>query len=275
MSKSKVPEVITSKFITKVEETGRLPWTRPWELKPNCNYLSKREYTGVNRWMTALSEYGCPYWISFKKMSERGGFLKEDQHGTAIIYLGSGNKTVNEDDQKTYRFLRYYTVFNLEQTTLPIPEEELSKEKIVDVMSIFNKSKLPTIKHGKDQACYSPDRDVIHMPYHNTFRSDESYYSTLFHELIHSTGHTQRLDRQDIFGAENMKRENYAFEELVAEIGCALLCYHTGNFTEDVEQNSIAYLQGWRSRLNNNDNWLMSAASKAEKAVNYLLKEKE
>lgn len=277
MAENKVNSVITEKFITKVAASGYLPWTRPWELVDNQNYESKHVYTGCNRWMTALSDFACPYWTTFKKIKEHGGHVLKGSESTAIVFLGSG-KSIQLDNEdasasNSYRFLRYYQVFNLEQTSLEVPANEQSKVALLDISQFLSSSRLPSIKHGDARAFYRPSTDAIHLPYLASFEAKEAYYATLFHELIHSTGHYSRLDRTAIFSEDDMRAESYSFEELVAEIGAALLCKLTGNFTESVEQNSIAYLQGWKSRLSSNTDWLVSAASKAEKAVNYLLNE--
>ena len=79
MADNKVNSIITEKFIAKVNDTGKLPWSQPWTMIDNCNYQSKHIYTGVNRWMTALSDYACPYWLSYKKVIELGGSFKEEE----------------------------------------------------------------------------------------------------------------------------------------------------------------------------------------------------
>ena len=274
LTPSKVDSAITDKFIAKVNETGYLPWNRPWEMVDNCNYESKHIYTGCNRWMTALSDFACPYWTSYKKITEAGGHVLKGSEATAIIFLGGGtakDKFKEDGTNQKYRFLRYYSVFNLEQTSLEIPANEESKLALLDVHQFLNTGNMPTIKHGDARAFYAPSQDKIHLPYLSTFDSEEAYFSTLFHELVHATGHHARLDRTAIFSEADMKQESYSFEELVAEIGSALLCKLTGKFTKEIEENSIAYLNGWKSRLSSNKDWLISASSKAEKAVNYLI----
>jgi antirestriction protein ArdC len=276
MADNKVNSIITEKFIAKVNDTGKLPWSQPWTMIDNCNYQSKHIYTGVNRWMTALSDYACPYWLSYKKVIELGGSFKEEEakNPTAIVFAKIAKKNakyVVEGKSDSYRMFRYYGAYNLEQTTLEIPADEQSKLALLDVHQFLNTGNIPTIKHGDARAFYAPSQDKIHLPYLNTFSSEDSYFATLFHELVHATGHHSRLDRSAIFSEADMKKESYSYEELVAEIGAALLCKLTGKFNREVEDNSIAYLQGWKSKLSSNTDWLVSAASKAEKAVNYLI----
>jgi antirestriction protein ArdC len=271
---SKVDSAITDKFIKKVTESGYLPWQRPWEMIDNQNFESKHVYTGCNRWMTALSDFACPYWTSFNKIKAHGGHVLKGSEATPIIFLGGGtakDKFKENGDNQTYRFLRYYSVFNVEQTSLEVPANEESKLALLDVHQFLNTGHMPSVKHGDARAFYSPSQDKIHLPYLDTFSTEDAYFSTLFHELIHATGHHTRLDRTAIFSEADMAKESYSFEELVAEIGSALLCKLTGRFSKDVEDNAIAYLNGWKSRLSSNQDWLISASSKAEKAVNYLI----
>ena len=267
----KVKLAITTSFLEKVNQTGYLPWSKPWEMRENKNYSTKHEYTGINRWMTSLSEYGCPYWLTYKKAKELNFQVAAGSKSTRIIFLGSGKDKRNDD--KSYKFLRYYSVFNLEQTNATIPEEEENKAALLDITSLLESSRVPTIKHGDSQACYIPSRDNIHIPYKSQFNNEAEFYSTLFHELIHSTGHHTRLDRTGIVNLANMDKTSYSFEELVAEIGAAILCSKSGKYDKANESNSISYVQGWKSKLSNNTDWLISAASQAEKAVRYLTKE--
>jgi len=265
---TKVEQKITESFLTKVESSGYLPWQRPWELRDNQNAISHHEYRGMNRLMTSLSSYACPYWISYKKAIENGGQVNKGEKGTPIIFLGTGKDRKNDD--KSYSFLRYYTVFNLEQTTLPIPELADSQEKLIE-LDITDNARLPRITFGGSRAFYAPGRDEVTIPYLAQYANSAEFYSTLFHELIHSTGHHSRLDRLQIVNPANMTSESYSFEELVAEIGAAILCSKTGNYDKQAEDNSIAYVRGWKSRLANNQDWLIRAASQAEKAVDYIL----
>ena len=266
---SKVEQKITSSLLEKIAKAEKLPWQRPWELRDNQNAISKHEYRGVNRLMTSFSDYACPYWISYKKALEKDGQVNKGERGLPIIFLGSSKDKKNDD--KSYSFLRYYTVFNLEQTTLPIPELDSSKESYLDIQTILNSSRLPEITFGGSKAFYAPSSDKITIPYLAQYTSKIEFYLTIFHELVHSTGHNTRLRRDAIINPANMQAESYSFEELVAEIGAALLCSKTGNYDKLAESNSIAYIQSWKNRLSNNPDWIIRAASQAEKAVDYIL----
>ena len=174
--------------------------------------------------------------------------------------------------------LRYYSVFNVEQCEgLKMPVENtddapLEFNPIEAAEAIVNGYEgKPTIKETeKARAYYSPGLDYIHMPKRETFHSVEEFYSTLFHELTHSTGHENRLKREGIIGMHYFGDAVYSREELVAEFGAAFLCGHAGieNVTLD---NSAAYIQSWLKVLKNNKQWLVIAAAQAQKAAEHVL----
>jgi antirestriction protein ArdC len=136
----------------------------------------------------------------------------------------------------------------------------------------------PAIREGTAVPCYRPVTDSIHMPEGQFFESEEAYYSTLFHELSHSTGHASRLARKTLLenkgidAAGATAHKTYAEEELVAEMGASFLNAHAG-IIEDELTNSAAYLQGWIDALHSKDSkgWIIRAAAQAQKAANYIL----
>ena len=122
-----------------------------------------------------------------------------------------------------------------------------------------------------DRAFYRPSTDSITVPHMRQFSATAEYYSTLFHEMTHSTGHKSRLDRLDHVAA--FGSEDYSKEELIAEIGAATLVNHARLETPDSFRNNAAYIQNWLSVLQNDKRFIVSAAGKAEKAVNMILGE--
>ncbi len=130
--------------------------------------------------------------------------------------------------------------------------------------------KRPVISDGGDRASYAPALDVVQMPYRETFRSTEDYYSVLFHELGHSTGHKSRLDRKEIEDFAAFGDETYSKEELTAEMCAAFLCGHVG-IVERTIDNSAAYIKGWTKKLKDDPKIVMNASTKAARAAEYVL----
>lgn len=189
-----------------------------------------------------------------------------------------------EEEAETCRFLKAYTVFHASQ----IEGIEFPQPENLPVLSITEKTarareslaampNAPAIHEGNAVPCYRPKTDSIHMPERFFFDSEEAYYSTLFHELAHSTGHVSRLARPSLLEnkgieAEDTHRKIYAEQELVAEMGASFLNAHAG-LIEDELSNSAAYLQSWIDALKSKDakSWIIRAASQAQKAANYIL----
>ena len=131
----------------------------------------------------------------------------------------------------------------------------------------------PRILHNGERACYIPSSDTIKMPPEKAFETSEFYYNTLFHELTHSTGHESRLERQGITEAQIFGSRNYSKEELIAEMGAAFLCGHTG-IENRVIDNSASYIEGWLSSLKKDNRFVIQAAAQAQKAADYILERK-
>jgi antirestriction protein ArdC len=175
-----------------------------------------------------------------------------------------------ETEERKSAFLRYYTVFNLEQTeglkallALPPAFPIESAERIVAGMPN------PPAFEQDAQAAYIPSRDAVAMPSRTAFDSQAEYYSTLFHELSHSTGHAKRLAREGFDSPQKFGSDSYSREELVAEMGSAMLCGIAG-IEQATISNSAAYLQSWIKRLKADSRLVVSAASAAQKAADYI-----
>lgn len=272
-----VPEIVTNKIIEQLDK-GVVPWKKPWTGGFPINFVSKRPYSGINVLLLTISPFSSPFWMTYKQAKEKGGYIKKGEKSTLIVYRNTiCKKEENEDGEETtksYSLLRYYNVFNYEQTDgleNPFTEEEANEINPINCCEevISNFQDKPIIKFEGTQALYSPSTDTIKSPKRQTFISAEAYYSTLFHELIHSTGHSFRLDRTSFkteFGSEP-----YAKEELVAEIGASFLCGYCSIENSTLE-NSAAYIAGWLKKLKDDKRFIISAASLAQKAVNYIQK---
>ena len=281
MEKNYAYENVTNAIISMLEQ-GVVPWHKTWHggVNSHKNFINKREYRGINTILLSLTPYACPYWASFKQISDKGGKVKEGEHGTTVVFWKYFKKEETDADTgeiktKTIPMLRYYKVFNLEQTTgidweMPvIPENTLSPIEACEDVVVNYKTK-PCIKFGGNAAYYSPRFDYIQLPEFENFESAEDFYSTEFHEMVHSTGHENRLARSNVMNVERFGSENYSAEELVAELGAAFLCAETGIAPATIN-NSASYIDNWIKVFKNNKKILIEAASKAQKAVDYIL----
>jgi antirestriction protein ArdC len=249
---------------------------------------SQKAYRGVNQLLLSCSRFGSPYWLTFNQAKDLGGTVKKGEHGWPVVFYkefkaeddpGIQDGETNTKDRAHY-MLRYYTVFNLSQCELPAKVmDAIAKHQPVKVESdpiasceeiVTGWTQHPPIEHGKDGAWYSPSKDVIGMPDVDTFTSRPEYYSTLFHELAHSTGHASRLDRFEKEHNHTFGSADYSREELVAEITAAFLCGKAGIETSTLE-NSSAYCKAWITRLKGDSKLIVNSAGKAQKASDYIL----
>ena len=271
----KVNEIVTQKILEELGK-GSVPWHKPWLMAGhNKNLISKKPYRGINIFLLGYG-HQSPWWVTFKQAQGLGGTVKKGEHGTMVVYFKM-QEYVDEnasDGIKRIPLLRYYNVFNVEQC-------EGLEDKIPPTMSrVVNRieecEKVVEGYYGKpfmmegDRAAYSPHFDHIIMPPINSFDTAEYYYSVLFHEYVHSTGHKDRLARKEVENVKPFGTEDYSKEELVAEIGSIFLYNKVG--IEGTFNNSIAYLQSWMKRLSDDHNLIISAASQAQKAYDYILK---
>ena len=277
-------QAVTETILKQLEQ-GVVPWRCPWDRRVGrpCNLSSNRPYQGINVLLLGLRRYASPYWLTMQQANDLGGQVRKGEHGTLIVKYGQHDRRTKgreEEEKKKIYFLRGYTVFNVlqidgidtsstEERGPPAPEKRIeAAEQIVARMP----SK-PTIKDGKKvQACYRLASDTIEMPSLSRFESAESYHLTLFHEIVHSTGHESRLNRSSLVGADSAVMNEYSKEELVAEMGAAFLAMEAEIVQDDHEQ-SAAYLQSWLETLRepNRKRWIVEAGSQAAKAVKYVL----
>lgn len=265
-----VYDIVTTKFVDQLK-AGVVPWRKPW----SCgslpqNLISKKAYSGVNVYLLLMSGYSSPYWLTYNQATQKGGSVRKGEKSTLITFFKSMKS--KKDPNKSIPMFRYYKVFNIEQCDgIEVPQsseldfvEDRNAEK---VMALY--ADCPPIAHGGDSARYSPLADAITMPTKGQFDSVNSYYLTLFHESIHSTGHKSRLDRLKI-GCFERTQATYAFEELVAELGANFLAHEAGIDPSGLFDNSAAYIAGWLKALQNDTKLIVSAASHAQKAVEYM-----
>jgi antirestriction protein ArdC len=268
----KIYGMVTDRILEFMEK-GTVPWRKTWSSGMPINFKSKKEYRGINLFFLNAMPYSCNLWGSFKQISEKGGKINKGEHGFPVVFwkfldVADSN---NPDGMKRIPMLRYYTVFNLEQTDIKLSaKDERDNNPIPCAESIvLNYKNPPVISSGKN-ACYIPSKDVVQVPSIKSFDDPESYYSTLFHELVHSTGHKSRLNRFDSSSSEMFGSESYSKEELIAEMGASYLSGHCG-FLSSVESNNASYLASWMKRLKEDKKLLIQAAGKAQIAADHIL----
>jgi len=278
-NKATVADVITNLIIEKLE-SGIIPWKKPWNGSQNTpkNLFSLKDYRGVNSFILGCFSHDLPFYATFKQVVDHKGSIRKGAKSIPICFYSV--KEVEDrttgDDTNIF-ILRYYRVFNIcdiEGIEAPAMEEitrEFSPiqeaERIVNAMPFK-----PEVKTGGAKAYYSPSLDYIGMPEQELFYSDEEYYSTLFHELTHSTGHSSRLNRSTVTKTAHYGSSEYSKEELIAECGASFLNAHAG-IVNNVIDNSTAYIKGWLSVLKSKDNrgLIITAASAGQKACDYIL----
>jgi antirestriction protein ArdC len=273
-----VHEIITQRFIDSMNKDGIPPWqkgfvggTRPMNLE------SKKAYSGINIWLTLTSGRGTPYWLTWNQIQKRNGKIKTDEKSTPLVFSKQNFKEDSDGNQKKYWVTRYYKVWNLDQVDgieypkLSVRVHEPLKEAEAIVNGIIPRFIGPEIQYGDVfNPCYKILQDIIQMPNPEQFHKQERFYKTLFHELVHSTGHESRLAR--FTNKDNeliLSDESYGFEELVAEIGASFLCNECGILPaiEDITQ---AYVKHWAQELHAHPKMIMQAASAAQKAFNLI-----
>ena len=292
---NKTYEVVTDRFIKYIEEHGRLPWRKPWMVvnpdNPQMNYKSGAPYKGCNVFLTLMGGYSSPYWLTYKQAFEMGGHVKKGEHGTPIIRWQPADKSklkaIDEDNnltdeekserkRKMFGFYKMFTAFNAEQIEgieFPNPEPVKPREfsPIEEAERVIKEMPKPPIirKHGKT-ALYIPHSDTVIVPDGEYSLSGPHYYSTLFHELSHSTGHENRLGRLKDRRNAAFGSSDYSKEELVAELSSSFIMNELGIENEGTMENSAAYLANWCSAMKAEPKMLIQAMHKAIPATNYI-----
>lgn len=273
----KVYEVITDRILAALDQ-GTIPWRKPWKCggAPR-NLITGKHYRGLNIMLTAMQGYASPYWLTFKQATERGGQVRKGEKGTPVIFWNWQARQVRNDsgdiEEKDIPFMRYYTVFNVAQIdglTLPGNTEESFTPIVTCEEVIAKMPRPPAIVHGFSQASYNWSKDQVRMPPSASFQTEASYYATLFHEIVHSSGHQSRLGRKGIEERHAFGSPEYSKEELIAECGASFLCGYTGIENETIE-NQVAYIEHWKKQLEADKKLIISAAAQAQKAADFIL----
>jgi len=289
-----VYEQVTQRIIALLER-GTVPWQKPWKIKTGMprNLVTKHPYRGINIVLLWAMDFESPYWLTYNQAHELGGYIRKGEKSTPVVFwktMKPDKQSKEPDDnisddsepvqtnplsQKRPQIIaRLYNVFNLSQAeglkNFPPLSEHLGTT--TEPAKVYeNMPNKPVIKHGMRSAFYSPSEDVIGMPSLTNFTDESNYWNTLWHELTHSTGAKHRLNRSTLTASEGFGSDPYCKEELIAEMGAAFLCAHA-DITERTVNNSAAYLQSWLGKLKADKTFIVSAASQAQQAVDWILK---
>lgn len=296
-TQNQIYQNITNQIIEILEDLKIHPerWEKPWIIseghKGAHNALTNYVYRSFNQiflsYLCVKNNYEFNRWLTFKQISELGGRIKKGEHSTTIFYSKyiKNKKAGEEETEETeepvnpysyHFFMTYYLVFNVAQTEglpskfyLPGPDENKIISDVVEPNQkadlIINDCGVKINFHEGDQAYYT--NDYIVLPLKSQFRTSDYFYSTIFHEIGHSTGHPSRLNRKlfNMFGTPD-----YAREELTAEMTNAFICNFIG--INNTIRNSAKYLDGWLSMFKQDNKVFPRAVMQAQTAADYLLK---
>jgi len=261
-----VYEIVTERIIKKLE-SGVIPWRKPWNSCGAVNWETQREYRGINAMLLEPGEYA-----TFKHITEKGGKVKKGAKASIAVFW---KMLDTEDEKKKIPYLRYYSVFEINT------QVEGLKSRRKDVEALEHKpieaaeqikegyQHRPPITFAPGKAFYRPSSDEISVPAITDYHNPEEFYSTMFHEMVHSTGHKSRLNRSGITDVAAFGSETYSKEELVAEIGAAMLCTVAG-IDQATFDNSASYISSWLRVLKSDSKMIVSASSQAQKAADHI-----
>ena len=279
-----VYEVMTARIVEMLE-SGTAPWRKPWVAGGPRNLVSGKAYRGLNALLltAAGARYSSSYWLTFKQALDKGGNVRKGEKGMPVVFWRFPEPGAGNDDQAAEEggprgrgpIMKYSTAFNVEQCDgVEVPKQEVRTFNPIDEAEriLSEMPNCPPIRHGGSQAFYVPSLDYVQLPSREAFLSPEYYYCTAAQELGHATGHSSRLARPGITdGAMAFGNHAYSKEELVAEMTAAFVCGAAGLDTSSVLDNSAAYLASWIKVLKGDSRLVVTAASAAQRAADYIL----
>lgn len=279
MKSNEIAKMITDKVIQGLKDDPKA-WYKSWTVDRPMNLVTKRAYTGGNwMWLNMHAHEkdvgASTQWCTYNQAKTFTGLdhpIKKGMKSVPVFFYKPfiGKDKVSGDDVNA-RVMKVYRVFNFDalegNIVLPVREATgFRKDHVDDII----KQSGAKMKEGFQSACYIPSMDEIHMPSFKNFDTSEDYYATLLHEMTHWTGADTRLDRK--LNEGKFGNEAYAFEELVAELGAAMLC--NANGIEGRLQHT-EYIAGWLKVLANDNRHILKAASLAQKAFDFIMKTPE
>ncbi len=280
-----VYDIVTAKILEALE-VGVCPWRKPWntvDAGMPINAVSRKNYRGINTLLLGMSRYSDNRWLSFKQAAQLGGTVKKGEKSSIAVFWtmldivpkAEGGQKTKSSSQGQIPYLKYYNVFNVEQCEgldiKPLEVVKLHEHERIEAAEqiVRDMQNPPTLREGGTAAYYQPSTDLVNVPKLGTFLSADHFYSTLFHELGHATGHESRLNRKEIMGTIRFGSNDYSREELVAELTSAFLCASV-KLDNSLIDNSSAYLSGWVKALKGDSKLITTAAAAAQKAADYI-----
>lgn len=270
---STIYETITATIVAELEK-GAAPWVKPWHADSSAdkNILSQKPYQGINRLILGMSGmakgFSNPAWGSYKQWGSLGANVRKGEKGTQIVFYSPGERENADGTKETYAILKSYWVFNVQQvdgieiTSTPKEDKPFNQHDAAEQRIIKTGA---AITHGGDAAFYMPSQDRIQLPNKSAFNAECHYYATAMHELVHWSGAKHRLDRE-LKG--RYASPDYAFEELVAELGAAFLCQDLGIHGE---LRHAGYIGSWLKACRDDSRAIFKAAALAQKAADFIV----
>ena len=275
-----VYEIVTNTILAALDR-GVVPWRKPWNTGGTLpeNAISRKTYRGVNILLLSMSPFGDHRWLTFKQVAEQGGRVKPGERSTMVVFWKQWQPPDGEESEEPKRrqipLLRYFQVFNAEQCediglpALYAPATENPNQRIAQAeLLVESMPNRPQIQEGRT-AWYRPSDDLVQTPPIEAFETADSYYGTLFHELGHSTGHFDRLNRAGVAEVAQLGSGEYSKEELVAELTSAFCCA-TVSLDNSVIEDAASYIQGWLTILKADPKAVVIAAAQAQRAADYI-----
>ena len=274
---SNIYQEITDSIIAELEK-GATPWVKPWNapMSADKNIASQKPYRGINRLLLAMISgikgYSVPVWGTYDQWQKLGGNVRKGEKAAKIIFWSQAQdkKAAEQGEDKVYQFARAYCVFNVAQVDgidiYPSEDAPVSEHQKIEACEKRIIASGAKYSIGGDVACYIPSIDSIKMPALNTFQTAEHYYATFFHELTHWTSEKTRCNRDLSKG--RFGNSDYAFEELVAELGAAFLCQQHG-IQGDLRH--AGYIDSWLKCLKDDSRAIFKASALAQQASDFLL----
>lgn len=278
---------ITDRIIAEMEQ-GIIPWEKPWTGTSSgaIRHVGGRPYSLLNQMLLGKpGEY-----LTFDQAKKEGGSVKKGAKSKLVVFWKfierakvdtKGNVILDENGlpkSDSIPYLKYYRVFHIDdcEDIKPKWDKEVhndiqpieAAQQVLDGYITREGIKLVHVKGN--EAFYRPSTDEINLPLMEQFDTINGYYDTAFHESVHSTGHPKRLNRTMASLSAAFGSEDYSKEELVAEIGACGILHELGLETEKTFRNNAAYIQSWLKALKNDKRMIVSAAGKAEKAINLI-----
>lgn len=269
--------MVTDRIIEELEK-GFIPWLKPWVGgRGAISHTTGKSYSLLNQML--LNKPG--EWLTFNQCAKEGGTVKKGEKSRFCVFWKWVEVKDDDNEEKIKRvpFLRYYNVFHIDQCEGIKPRKNKAvsdfepEEEAQSVFDSYIKREGIVMTHDDGESYYNPAKDLINLPLMNRFYKVAEYYSTAFHEAVHSTGAKTRLDRDGVTNLSFFGSDDYSKEELIAEIGASMLVHKVGLETESSFRNNAAYIENWLSVLKNDKRFIVSASGKAEKAVKFILGE--